>query len=280
LFNNQINRNFNSLKSYFGFGLKYQYTNLKPKNDPEFNTNIYKLYSYYADNIELSAQYSYNTLSDVFFASKGSLFQASVGRSLLNDIEFNYSEPTIENVSGKTNGYTKVSLNFEQRYLVSKKITGIVGATACFIFQDKLKSNQLSFNEFGYAAKYFLGGTLISPGNNRFVFNGLNEDELNLSQFIKLNFSLQTKLYSKTYITPHFDIASIGFNDFNYYIENVLSPKGKWQERIDTSLLMSAGATFSYNSFLGPITFDTSWVNQVDKIKLFFSIGIFFNSSN
>jgi NTE family protein len=31
---------------------------------------------------------------------------------------------------------------------------------------------------------------------------------------------------------------------------------------------------------LGPIIFDTSWINDSKKVKLFFSIGLMFNPSN
>jgi NTE family protein len=43
---------------------------------------------------------------------------------------------------------------------------------------------------------------------------------------------------------------------------------------------MSAGATFSYNSLLGPVNFDISYINDVDKIRLYFSVGFLFNASN
>ena len=38
-FNNQINRNINSLKNYVGIGITYQNTTLKPKFNPQYNNN-------------------------------------------------------------------------------------------------------------------------------------------------------------------------------------------------------------------------------------------------
>lgn len=73
---------------------------------------------------------------------------------------------------------------------------------------------------------------------------------------------------------------SVGFGDFNDYIKDAFSPKGKWQDAIENSLLMSAGATVTYKSFLGPVNFDVSWVNDINKVRLFFSIGLQFNRSN
>jgi NTE family protein len=279
-FNNQINKNINSLKSYLGIGLNYQYTYLRPKNNPDYNENVFALNSYYFNNIELNAHYSYNDLNKVFFATGGKLFQANISRSLLHDIDINYSNLITPNINGSTNGFTKLNLNFEKRLQVHKKITGIFGITTGFIFEDYLKSNQVSFSEYGKAAKYFLGGTILNPSNNSYLFAGLNDDELNVSQFMKLNIGLQANPIGKIYITPHFDIATIGFGAFNDYIKNVFTPKGDWQDRTETSLLLSSGGTISYNSILGPITFDASWVNEIDKVRLFFSVGFVFNPSN
>jgi NTE family protein len=44
--------------------------------------------------------------------------------------------------------------------------------------------------------------------------------------------------------------------------------------------LFSAGATASYNSYLGPINLDVSWVNDINKFRIFFSVGMHFNLSN
>ena len=68
--------------------------------------------------------------------------------------------------------------------------------------------------------------------------------------------------------------------NFDNYVEDAFFPKGDWEDKIETSLLMSAGATFSYNSLLGPVNFDISYINDVDKIRLYFSVGFLFNASN
>jgi NTE family protein len=277
-FNSKINRNLNSLRDYVGIGIGYQFSTLKPKTDPEYNS--YNLNSYYFNNIEVNANYSYNSRDKVFFATKGYNFNATIGRSLLHDVDLNYYDDLLADVSGSTNGFTTLSLNFEKRIPIHKKISGIIGATTCFIFEDSLQSDQVSFNDYGYAAKYFLGGTLISPNNNSYVFPGLNEGELNLTQFVKLNFGIQANPFNKIYITPHFDLASVGFGNFNDYIDDAFSPNGDWQDRVETSLLLSGGATISYYSILGPINFDASWVNEIDSTGLFFSIGLLLNPSN
>ena len=279
-FNNQINKNLNSLKSFVGIGLNYQYTYIKPKTDPDFSDNNFYLNNYSFNNIEVNAHYTYNGLNKVFFATEGCALQANLSRSLLHEVNYVYSDAAMQDFDGSTNGFTKLNLNFEKRFKVYKKITGIFGAATAFIFQDKLKSNQGSFAEYGYAAKYFLGGSLQSPDKNSYQFRGLNDDELNLTQFMKVNFDLQTNPIPKIFITPHLDVATVGFGTFDDYIGDAFSSDADWQLRSEPGWLVSGGATLAYYSLLGPITFDASWVNNLQDTNLFFSVGLLFNPSN
>ncbi len=280
LYDNELNKNINSLKSYVGLGINYNYTEISPKIDPDIEDNILSLKDYFSNNIEVYAHYLRNTLNDVFFPTKGSFFNARVGRSLLNDVNLSFSDIDLTGVKGSTNGFTKFSAEFEERIPFKEKITGIFGASFGFIFEDQLQSNDVSFTDYGYAAKYFLGGNMVTPNKDSYMFTGLRDDELNLNQFIKLNIGIQLNPIKKVFITPHFNIASVGFDDFSIYIKDAFSPNGEWQELIETSMLLSTGATFSYRSPLGPINFDVSWVNNIDKVRLTFSVGIPINRSN
>lgn len=279
-FNNEANRNINSLKSYAGLGLNYSYTECKPKYDPNYNTNFLELDNYNFTNIEVNAHYSYNDMDKVFFATNGKIIKANINRSLATDVNLAYYNPEKTDISSPTNGFTKLGFAFEKRIPLKKKISAMIGFDANFIFQDKLKDDQASFSDHGYAAKYFLGGILPSPGSNRFVFPGLNEDELNVTQFMAIKLGAQINPTGKIYLTPHFNIASVGFDNFNEYIGDAFYPKGNWDQNIETSLVMSGGAAISYLSILGPIHFDTSWINNIDKVKLYFSVGFSFNPSN
>lgn len=279
-FNNQINRNLNSLKSYVGIGFNYSYTMVKPKNDPNINTNVLSLNNYHFDNIELNAHYSFNDMNKVFFATNGTILKANINRSVYNELKIAFTNPDSTDFSGSTNGFTKLGFAFEKRLQIKKKITGIVGFDANFIFQDKQKIDQASFANYGYAAKYFLGGVNPTSGSNRYLFPGLHEDELNATQFMAINLGLQTNPMGKIYLTPHLNLASVGFRNFNEYIGNAFSSKGNWDDKKETSFLMSSGATISYLSIIGPFHFDTSWVNNINKVRLFFSVGYSFNPSN
>lgn len=276
-FNNEINRNLNPLKSYAGFGLNYHYTELKPKHNPDYNPNVFSINNYNYNDIEANLHYSYNDMDKVFFATNGTILKANISRSLLTDVNISFSDPALTSISGSTNGFTKFGFGFERRALLKKKITGMIGFDSYFIFQDKLKNDHVSFSEYGYASKYFLGGIIPSSGSYRFSFPGLNEDELNVTQFMGVRLGAQMNLKGKLYVTPHFNIASVGFDNFNEYIDKVFTPKGNWDQNLETSLVMSGGAAISYQSILGPIHFDTSWINNIDKVRLFFSVGLSLN---
>nr|WP_315149399.1 patatin-like phospholipase family protein [uncultured Flavobacterium sp.] len=280
-FNNEINRNLNSLKSYVGFGLNHHFTNVKPKYDTGYNTNFFNINNYNFNDSEINLHYSYNDMDKVFFATNGTILKANISRSLFTNANISFSDsslaPYLTSLSSATNGYTKFGFTFERRALLKKKITGMIGFDSYFIFQDKLKNDHVSFSEYGYASKYFLGGIIPSSGSNRFSFPGLNEDELNVTQFMGVRLGAQMNLKGKIYVTPHFNIASVGFDNFNEYIDKVFTPKGNWDQNLETSLVMSGGAAISYQSILGPIHFDTSWINNIDKVRLFFSVGLSLN---
>ncbi|HSD15075.1 MAG TPA: patatin-like phospholipase family protein [Flavobacterium sp.] len=276
-FNNEFNKNINSLQSYIGFALNYSYAEIKPKYDPTYNPNVFSLVNYNFNNVEANLHYYHNDMDKVFFATKGTILKGNISRSLFTDAYASFSDPTIATISSTTNGFTRFGFGIEKRMLLKKKITGMFGVDANFMLLDNLKSDQASFTDFGYASKYFLGGIIPISGSNRFTFAGLNEDELNVTQFMGVKLSAQINPMGKFYLTPHFNIATVGFDGFNQYIKKAFSPNGNWDENTEPSLVLSGGAAVSYLSILGPIHFDVSWINDIDKARLFFGVGYSFN---
>lgn len=285
-FDNQFNKNLNSLHSYVGIDLSYEYTKVQPKIDPLLNSNIINLKHYEFQNFEVGFHYLYNVMNKVFYATSGTIVGAKVGRSIHNEVDAEYV-PDDQNVpgdqliyKGSVNSFTKLGFDIEHRRPFSKKVTGIVGANLAFIIQDPMSSGDLAFDEYGYSAMYSVGGTVVSPRKDTYMFPGMHEDEVFLTQMMKVNLGVQINPFSKFYFTPHVNLASVGFGDFDDYIEDAFSPKGNWSEAIETSSVVSAGVNFAFHSFLGPVNFDVSYVNDIDKVRVFFSIGLLFNRSN
>lgn len=279
-FDNQVNKNINFLRSYIGVGLNYEYTNVKPEVDPEINDNVLSLYKYQFHQLDIYIQYVINTMNSVYYPSYGTYLKAKLGRAVIHHADIEYTQDTIPNAEGTTNGFTRLGLNFEKRIPFQKKISGIIRASTGFTFVDDQQSGELSFVDYGYAANYYLGGVLERPRKEDHPLRGLQEAELVTTQFMMLNIGVQFNPLKSIYFTPHINLATVGHDNFTNYMEDAFSPSGNWSTENETSGVFSTGVTASYKSILGPVDLDFSWANDINKIRVFFRFGYQFNRSN
>lgn len=272
----EFNSNINPLTTYFGAGVNYQYTDMRPRISPDIVNNSLALRSFYANNVKLEAHFNYNNLNTVFYPTRGSAFKVNVSRSLLYDLDLSYSDVNLSTAQfeGKTNDYFKASLMFEKRIAFQNKLTGIIDTAIGFTFEDKVKSDEYSFYDLAYSEFYSLGGTMRTSRRNNYTFRGLYENEVFANQFIMLNFGLQYSPLNNIYITPNVNLATFGLGPFKNYIKKAFTPKGNWQDAETTSLVLSAGASVGYKSLLGPINLGASWTNDINKVRFFFNVGI------
>jgi len=266
-FRNQINRNVNPLKSYVGLGFNYEYLNIDPSTGSELRDNILSLDQYYASYFGLDAHFISNTLDKVFYPRKGYSLNASIF----------YSDPEAVDLTGLHYGFTNIQANYHKRIPLANKITGIFEASMGFTIADSDEENEISFYNAGFPQLFHLGGNLPLQRINNVGFQGLQEDEVISSQFILVKLASQFDIFNNIYISPNFNIASIGFNDLEEFSKNAFNPKGSWQVSDQTSLLMSIGTMVSYKSLLGPVDLSVSWTNDINKVRLFLSVGIPFN---
>ena len=279
-YDNQFNFNLDPRNSYVGAFLSYEYNRLLPEINPDINDNILGLRSYKFENIEIGAHYFFSHFDRVFYPTRGTFVRAFASRSVQHEVDLRYTDDLFEDVKAATNGFTKAGLDVEHRISFGPKTTGIIGANLGFIFQDDMNGDEVSFTDYGYAAKYSLGGVVTGPRRGTYVFPGLHEDELFVTQMMNLQLGLQFNPTSKILIIPHVNLASIGYGNFSEYMKEAFSPPGSWPLGYENSAIISAGTQFAYHSFLGPLNFDVSWVNDIDKFRVFFSLGITFNRSN
>lgn len=279
-FDNQINRNFSSLKSHAGVGAKYKYSKLKPTIDPNLSNNILSLERYSFATYEFYAQFKYSNLNDVRYPSKGTQLRAILSQSLHSGIQATFIDPNIENMDLSISGYTKLKLGLEERIPLTPSLTGMISLNSGFLFGHHSNENDLLFSTYGYGAKYFLGGNIIDPRTDNFTFSGLSESELAVSQFVKVGLGLQIRTVRNFFFIPHVEMASVGFGSFKEYIQEAFSPDGKWKSYEEPGFLASIGTTFSYKSLLGPVDFDVSWVNDTNKLRFFIGIGFPLNRTN
>lgn len=276
-FNNiyvQLNKNLNPLNNYIGVDFNYDFVKAKPKISPDVNNNVYDLRNYRYKNLEFSLFFTHNTMDRVYYATSGIFAHARLGTSLWNQVTADfYSKP--QNIKSKhLPGFTKLRLEFENRWAISPKTTLITGVSSGFMFVDSMEGSKVSFYDYGQGAKYMLGGNLVSPLRDKFIFSGLDNSELVATQFMKLNVGSQFNIFNNFYVTPYINLASVGFGDFADYTEDFFAPKGNWMNTNKTSFLFSTGTTFSYNSLLGPVNLDVSYINEENKVSVFFSVGL------
>lgn len=282
MFDNEINKNLKSFHSYAGIGIHYESTRLKPEVNPDIQDNLVGLERYQYKSYDVYAHFAVNTMNQVFYPTAGTYFKSKLSQSVYNDGEFDFSDDAADDLSGSFGSITKLSLDYEKRFPIRKKMTAILGATGGFTFYNDpgTESGDLSYSTYGYGSKYYLGGVLERPRKDNYIFQGLNEAELPVTQFMMLRMSLQYNIAGKIYLIPHINLATVGFKDFSNYVDDAITPEGSWDETSEPSGVFSAGITASMNSFLGPIDFDISYINDVDKIRFFFGIGLQFNRSN
>ncbi|MFD1315488.1 patatin-like phospholipase family protein [Namhaeicola litoreus] len=276
----QFNKNINSFKSFVGLGLLYEFTRIVPKADPDIVDNFLGLEDYRFNNFSLYAQYNHNSFDRAYFPTKGVKYKAMLSRSLYNEANVNYIDESIGDFKKPVNGFTKFTFDFEKRLSISESLTGIAGADVGFTFYDDLKSDEVDFADYAYGAKYYLGGVLTRPRRDNFVLPGLLESELAVNQFMMVELALQYNFLGLFYLKPHVNFGTVGFSDFNNYIEDAFSPDGNWKETIDPSSIFTAGVTTSIDTFLGPIDFDLSYTNDISKIRFFIGVGYQLNRSN
>ena len=241
----------------------------------EINDNLFDFEKYQFQNALLDVHIVSNNLSNLFFATKGSLFKTNVMRSIYNNATYLSSNGGIAVEDRKTNNFTKLMASYQKRIPFNSRLAIIVETSVNFIFQDKITANQLPFDTFGIGAHYYLGGYLPGTRINNLVFPGLNENDVPVTQAIKAHIKLQTNPFHNIYISPHFNYASIGFSNFNEYIKSAFLPDGNWSESFAPSSLISIGTTVSYNSILGPVNLDISLLNDTGKVRGYFGAGLF-----
>lgn len=280
IFENQLNRNLTPLRSYLGIGVGFRNDYLTPKVDPKIDDNTYSLEKSNVNTIEISAHYVYNSLNTPFYATYGSYFKGRFSRSLYGRANAVFYQNEASNFQGETNLFSKLELRFEKRLLLGDKWTAVLGAHGGLSWQEKSGNNAVSATDYGISASYFLGGVQEHPSPRNFTMPGLKDGELIVNQLVKFNIGLQYRIFTKTYISPHLNVATIGFGDVDGFTDSIFTANNGWDDRQDTSTVVSSGITFSNNSLLGPIDIDISWVNGVNDIRAFIGVGYRFNLSD
>ena len=269
---NQINKNFKSLGGYVGLGLCYKYTNIIPLSSGNNSTLILEDYKLKSTSINIHLKSS--SLNKLFYPTKGNTLEVAITQSLNQHVEIKYFDNPYT-TKRALNQFLKFQLNYQARIPINNMLTSIVETSIGLT--HSYNQGHINYFENSYSDFFFIGGAVPITGENKISNYGLFEDELFASQATHLNIGLQYSPYADFYITPTLSYSAVGFNSIDQFMSNFWQPKSNWTERTNTSYLIAAALTVSYNSFIGPITLTISNTSGVNNPGMFFSLGIPFN---
>ncbi len=272
-----FNRNLSPLKSHISLGVEYENSILKPTVPPEIESREeVSLNKYKYQTVFAAARFNYNSINSRFYATKGNSLNIAYKRSFNNKINIELFDTENVKRQGSLANHHKIIFEGTSRIPISSKLTAITGLTGAFIFEDALKNNELSFVENSIGIQYFLGGSTVLARSGSFLMSGLKEGEILASQFLKADVSLQYALQNKLYVMPHMSMAIFGVDSFSNYVKNFTQSTSDWDNVSQTGLTFSTGLTLSYDSILGPINIDASFVNGINKVRFFIGVGYSF----
>nr|WP_315141977.1 patatin-like phospholipase family protein [uncultured Flavobacterium sp.] len=270
----QVNKNLKSLNGYFGLGFNYKNVEINTSLPSNFNTSSIILKNYKQESFSFNLHFKKNSLNKVFYPTNGHKIDVIITKSLRQNIEMNnFNSPSL--LEGELNNFTKFQVNYQTRIPITNKLTSIlessIGLTHTY------RNDKIDYFENGYSDYFFMGGALPINRENTIKNMGLYEDELFASQIATINLGMQYSPYLDFYITPSVSYSTVGFNSIENFTSNFWKANTNWNDRTNTSYLITNAITVSYNSFIGPIDLTVSKTSDIEKPRIFLSIGIPFN---
>lgn len=274
----QLNQTINQ-KSFWGFGLLWQNTQLKPKVDPrtESSPDSLEIIEYNFKSLGAKLQYQVNTTDRVYFPTQGKWINIEAKANFINPFDgqlyFTSPDTTFNTFqTGRVQPYFRFNLraqrNIEIRKGVVLQIVGQIGLT-----QEAFTSvNKYSAYTVGAGDFISVGGQLQRPRPNNFVFMGLKDGEIAVPQIFMGGVKVQTEITKNIYLIPSINLLAAGHDSKAFW--NTLTDFHFSEEVNDSAFYQFGfGLTASYMSLLGPIQVSVSKDQQVGKVRGFFSIG-------
>ena len=114
-----------------------------------------------------------------------------------------------------------------------------------------------------------MGGFLNQNQRNGLNFKGLGDSQLLTTQFIKAHFNYQYEIGRNVFLTPHINFGLVGFGKFEDFVDEINLSNSHWSNLEISSLMFTTGITAAYNSILGPVFLDLSYINDVINCQSF-----------
>jgi NTE family protein len=265
-------------RSYWGLGIYWQSSQLKPKVDPrdEATPEPLEVIRYNFNSLAFKMHYQINSLNKVFFPTKGTLLQAEGRLNFENpfiaDLLVSTDTTIMVPTSGRVEPYARLNVRALRNIPLGKNRTlqlmGQIGLT------QEISDQSDRFSAYTLGAGDFLsvGGQLSRPRSNNFVFTGLREGEVAVPQVITAGMQLQWGLSKNVYLIPAVNILAAGFDPADYWTTLFDFNFGD-RATAQAFYQLGYGLTASYMSLLGPINMSVVNSPQVEKVRFFLSIG-------
>lgn len=274
----QLNRTINQ-KSLWGFGLLWQWNQLKPKIDPrtELNPDPLSIIKYTFKTLGGKVHYQYNTFDRVYFPTTGKWIRIEAKGNFYNPFDAQLFENSITSTrdttfNGIVQSYLRLNVKAQKNIPLHKRTTlqliGQVGLTQeLFTQADRYSAYSIGAGDF-----ISIGGLLQRPRPNNFTFVGLKEAELSAPQVMIATAQLQYTLSKNIFITPTVNLLVAGYDASNFWTTlGDFNFSGGTTDR--AFYQVGYGVSAGYMSLIGPIQVAVSSDAQVDKFRAFFSIG-------
>jgi len=135
--------------------------------------------------------------------------------------------------------------------------------------------NDESFYEFGILKTVFVGGEEERSRKQYQTFHGLKDGETRNTQGVLFSIDFQWAIMEDLYFIPHASAGVLGVTGFNDFVKSLNTLEPEWNEAM-SSYLYSYGSSVAFMSPLGPIQLGFSKVSQVQKPRVYFSLGFHF----
>ncbi len=272
--NHTINQN-----SMLGVGALWQWNDIQPKVDPrdELTHNSIEMIAYTFRTFAARFFYQINTFDKVFFPTTGKWIRAEVNYNFSNPFDTHLLVDTATVASevrldGTVQNYARVNVKAQKNIALSKKITlqliGQVGLT------QEMFTKSDRYTPYLFAAGDFIsaGGQLQRPRSTSYTFIGLREGELSVPQIMMAGLQVQFNPIKNIYLIPAVNVLAAGYDPEDFW--STLSEFHFAESAINKAFYqVGYGITSSYMSPIGPIQFSLSKDAQIDKLRIFFSIG-------
>jgi len=272
--NHTINQN-----SMLGVGALWQWNDIEPKIDPrdELTNDPIEVITYKFRTIAARIFYQKNTFDKVYFPTTGQWIRAELNYNFSNpfDTHLLVDTATIASearIEGSVQTYARLHLKAQKNIALAKKMTlqliGQVGLT------QEMFTKSDRYSPYLFAAGDFIsaGGQLQRPRSTSYTFIGLREGELSVPQILIAGIQVQFNPIKNIYLIPAVNVLAAGYDPKDFW--NTLSDFKFADDAIDQAFYqVGYGVTSSYMSLIGPIQFTLSKDAQVDKLRVFFSVG-------